>query len=144
MCNIELNLNIIRRKTKFQIWTNFQELLLEQAELFYHVKSIAPTGTITQEDIRDITQTLQEDSRWGQQLVIKCLSSFLREIKIISKLEWEFQDFFIILQGHTFWVGYSSSNVFYISNDFQNFPQLRMLALLATLSSFPSWTYYAL
>ena len=40
-----------------------QELLLEQAELFYHVKSIAPTGTITQEDIRDITHTLQEDSR---------------------------------------------------------------------------------
>ncbi|XP_050734657.1 rho GTPase-activating protein 190-like isoform X11 [Eriocheir sinensis] len=43
---------------------NFHELLLEQAELFYHVKSIAPTGTITQEDIRDITQTLQEDSRY--------------------------------------------------------------------------------
>lgn len=41
----------------------FQELLLEQAELFYHVKSLAPTGTITQEDIREITQTLQEDSR---------------------------------------------------------------------------------
>ncbi|XP_069168241.1 rho GTPase-activating protein 190 isoform X14 [Procambarus clarkii] len=41
---------------------NFHELLLEQAELFYHVKSIAPTGTITQEDIREITQTLQEDS----------------------------------------------------------------------------------
>lgn len=43
---------------------NFHELLLEQAELFYHVKSIAPTGTITQEDIRDITQTLQEDTRY--------------------------------------------------------------------------------
>ncbi|KAK8736140.1 hypothetical protein OTU49_004842 [Cherax quadricarinatus] len=43
---------------------NFHELLLEQAELFYHVKSIAPTGTITQEDIREITQTLQEDSRY--------------------------------------------------------------------------------
>ncbi|KAK4312268.1 hypothetical protein Pmani_016281 [Petrolisthes manimaculis] len=43
---------------------NFHELLLEQAELFYHVKSIAPTGTITQDDIRDITHTLQEDSRY--------------------------------------------------------------------------------
>lgn len=43
---------------------NFHELLLEQAELFYHVKSLAPTGTITQEDIREITQTLQEDSRY--------------------------------------------------------------------------------
>lgn len=43
---------------------NFHELLLEQAELFYHVKSIAPTGTITQDDIREITQTLQEDSRY--------------------------------------------------------------------------------
>ncbi|CAL4066050.1 unnamed protein product, partial [Meganyctiphanes norvegica] len=43
---------------------NFHELLLEQAELFYHVKSIAPSGTITQEDIREITHTLQEDSRY--------------------------------------------------------------------------------
>ncbi|XP_068241345.1 rho GTPase-activating protein 190 isoform X23 [Palaemon carinicauda] len=43
---------------------NFHELLLEQAELFYHVKSIAPSGTITQDDIREITQTLQEDSRY--------------------------------------------------------------------------------
>ncbi|RXG52306.1 Rho GTPase-activating protein [Armadillidium vulgare] len=41
-----------------------KELLLEHAELFYHVKSIVPSGTITQEDIREITQALQEDSRY--------------------------------------------------------------------------------
>lgn len=54
---VELSVNIF-------FFPFFQELLLEQAELFYHVKSIAPTGTITQEDIREITQTLQEDSRY--------------------------------------------------------------------------------
>ncbi|XP_059469346.1 rho GTPase-activating protein 190 isoform X13 [Neocloeon triangulifer] len=43
---------------------NFQELLLEHADLFYHFKSIAPSGTITQDDIKDITDALQEDSRY--------------------------------------------------------------------------------
>ncbi|KAL1491496.1 hypothetical protein ABEB36_012085 [Hypothenemus hampei] len=43
---------------------NFQELLLEHADLFYHFKSIAPSGTITQEDIKEITDTLQEDFRY--------------------------------------------------------------------------------
>ncbi|XP_063220269.1 rho GTPase-activating protein 190 isoform X2 [Bacillus rossius redtenbacheri] len=43
---------------------NFQELLLEHADLFYHFKSIAPTGTITQEDIKEITDALQDDSRY--------------------------------------------------------------------------------
>ena len=52
---------------------NFSELLLEHAELFYHVKSIAPSGTITQEDIREITQALQEDSRY------KCLDRLENE-----------------------------------------------------------------
>ncbi|KAL1130273.1 hypothetical protein AAG570_013211 [Ranatra chinensis] len=43
---------------------NFQELLLEHADLFYHFKSIAPTGTITQDDIKEITDSLKEDSRY--------------------------------------------------------------------------------
>ncbi|XP_050529458.1 rho GTPase-activating protein 190 isoform X3 [Daktulosphaira vitifoliae] len=43
---------------------NFQELLLEHANLFYHFKSIAPTGTITQDDIKEITDALKEDSRY--------------------------------------------------------------------------------
>nr|XP_022914892.1 rho GTPase-activating protein 190 isoform X6 [Onthophagus taurus] len=43
---------------------NFQELLLEHADLFYHFKSIAPAGTITQEDIKDITDVLQDDFRY--------------------------------------------------------------------------------
>ncbi|KAK9758629.1 RhoGAP domain [Popillia japonica] len=43
---------------------NFQELLLEHADLFYHFKSIAPTGTITQEDIKEITDVLQDDFRY--------------------------------------------------------------------------------
>lgn len=40
-----------------------QELLLEHADLFYHFKSISPTGTITQEDIKEITDVLQDDFR---------------------------------------------------------------------------------
>nr|CAD7428514.1 unnamed protein product [Timema monikensis] len=40
------------------------ELLLEHADLFYHFKSIAPTGTITQDDIKEITDALQDDSRY--------------------------------------------------------------------------------
>lgn len=43
---------------------NFQELLLEHAHLFYQFKSIAPSGTVTQDDIREITEELQDDSRY--------------------------------------------------------------------------------
>ncbi|XP_058794856.1 rho GTPase-activating protein 190 isoform X2 [Phymastichus coffea] len=43
---------------------NFQELLLEHADLFYHYKSIAPTGTITQDDIKEITDALIDDFRY--------------------------------------------------------------------------------
>ncbi|XP_032451674.1 rho GTPase-activating protein 190 isoform X7 [Nasonia vitripennis] len=43
---------------------NFQELLLEHADLFYHYKSIAPTGTITQDDIKEITDALLDDFRY--------------------------------------------------------------------------------
>lgn len=43
---------------------NFQELLLEHADLFYHFKSIEPSGTITQDDIKEITDVLQEDVRY--------------------------------------------------------------------------------
>lgn len=40
-----------------------QELLLEHADLFYHFKSIAPSGTITQDDIKEITDALLDDFR---------------------------------------------------------------------------------
>jgi hypothetical protein len=40
----------------------FQELL-EHADLFYHFKRIEPPGTITQNDIKDIADVLQEDIR---------------------------------------------------------------------------------
>ncbi|XP_024940341.1 rho GTPase-activating protein 190 isoform X7 [Cephus cinctus] len=43
---------------------NFQELLLEHADLFYHYKSIAPSGTITQDDIKEITDALVDDFRY--------------------------------------------------------------------------------
>ncbi|XP_053593266.1 rho GTPase-activating protein 190 isoform X1 [Microplitis demolitor] len=43
---------------------NFQELLLEHADLFYHFKSIAPSGTITQDDIKEITDALIDDFRY--------------------------------------------------------------------------------
>jgi hypothetical protein len=39
-----------------------QELLLERADLFYHFKSIASEGTVTQDDIKKITSALQDDS----------------------------------------------------------------------------------
>lgn len=42
----------------------FKELLLEHADLFYHFKSITPTGTITQDDIKEITDVLQDDFRY--------------------------------------------------------------------------------
>ena len=41
----------------------FQELLLERADLFYQFRS-SPMATVTQNDILDITEALQEDSRW--------------------------------------------------------------------------------
>ncbi|XP_050671751.1 rho GTPase-activating protein 190-like [Leptidea sinapis] len=50
----------IQRRAKH----NFQELLLEHADLFYHFKRISPTGTITQEDIKEITDVLQDDFRY--------------------------------------------------------------------------------
>ncbi|CAH2987177.1 unnamed protein product [Chilo suppressalis] len=50
----------IQRRAK----NNLQELLLEHADLFYHFKSISPTGTITQEDIKEITDVLQDDFRY--------------------------------------------------------------------------------
>ena len=37
---------------------------MEHAHLFYQFKSIAPSGTVTQDDIREITEELQEDSRY--------------------------------------------------------------------------------
>lgn len=43
---------------------NFQELLLEHADLFFHLKSITPSGTITQDDIKEITDVLQDDFRY--------------------------------------------------------------------------------
>jgi len=42
-----------------------QELLLEHADLFYHFKSIAPSGTITQDDIKEITDALLDDFRYA-------------------------------------------------------------------------------
>lgn len=44
-------------------YLSFQELLLEHADLFYHFKSLAPSGTITQDDIKDITDALLDDFR---------------------------------------------------------------------------------
>ncbi|XP_055930700.1 rho GTPase-activating protein 190-like isoform X8 [Argiope bruennichi] len=43
---------------------NFQELLLENAEIFYHFTSVGPGSVITQEDINKITEKLQEDLRY--------------------------------------------------------------------------------
>eukprot|EP00092_Neocalanus_flemingeri_P007705 GFUD01008321.1.p1 GENE.GFUD01008321.1~~GFUD01008321.1.p1 ORF type:complete len:1765 (+),score=291.33 GFUD01008321.1:752-6046(+) len=42
---------------------NFQELLLEKADLFYQFRS-SPAGTVTQDDILDITDNLAEDGRY--------------------------------------------------------------------------------
>ena len=41
---------------------SFQELLLERSDLFYQFRS-SPAGTVTQDDILDITDALHEDSR---------------------------------------------------------------------------------
>ncbi|XP_037919567.1 rho GTPase-activating protein 190 isoform X4 [Hermetia illucens] len=43
---------------------NFLELLLEHADLFQHFKNIEPSGTITQDDIKQITEVLQDDIRY--------------------------------------------------------------------------------
>ncbi|KAI4504260.1 hypothetical protein M0802_000731 [Mischocyttarus mexicanus] len=44
---------------------NFQELLLEHADLFYHFKSIvAPSEKITQDDVKEITDALLDDFRY--------------------------------------------------------------------------------
>lgn len=43
---------------------NFQELLLEHADLFHHFKSIEPSGSITQEDVKEITEVLKDDLRY--------------------------------------------------------------------------------
>jgi len=56
---------------------NFQELLLEHAHLFYQFKSIAPSGTVTQDDIREITEELQEDTRF------KCLDRLDNERRLL-------------------------------------------------------------
>ena len=42
---------------------NFQELLLEKADLFYQFRS-SPAGTVTQDDIMEITDNLAEDGRF--------------------------------------------------------------------------------
>ncbi|EEC01507.1 conserved hypothetical protein [Ixodes scapularis] len=44
--------------------SQFQELLLEHAELFYEFANVGPGSVITQEDIAKITEALQEDSRY--------------------------------------------------------------------------------
>jgi GTPase SAR1 family protein len=43
---------------------NFQELLLEHSNLFYHFASLGPGSVITQDDIGKITDALQEDTRF--------------------------------------------------------------------------------
>ncbi|XP_055846391.1 rho GTPase-activating protein 190 isoform X8 [Episyrphus balteatus] len=43
---------------------NFLELLLEHADLFQHFKNLEPSGTITQDDIKEITEVLQDDLRY--------------------------------------------------------------------------------
>lgn len=43
---------------------NFQELLLEHSDLFYHFASFGPGSVITQEDIFKITQILSDDVRF--------------------------------------------------------------------------------
>ena len=52
-----------QRELKQRSKKNFQELLLERADLFYQFRS-SPMATVTQNDILDITEALQEDSRY--------------------------------------------------------------------------------
>lgn len=56
------------------IWDMLQELLLEHADLFYHFKSIAPSGTITQDDIKEITDALLDDFRYEMSYQICIIS----------------------------------------------------------------------
>lgn len=57
-----------------------QELLLEHADLFYHFKSIAPSGTITQDDIKEITDALLDDFRY-EMLYQICITS---KVKVLN------------------------------------------------------------
>ena len=51
------------------LWLSFaQELLLERADLFYQFRS-GPAAAVTQEDILDISDALQEDSRYKNDLL---------------------------------------------------------------------------
>ena len=51
------------------LWLFFtQELLLERADLFYQFRS-GPAAAVTQEDILDISDALQEDSRYKNDLL---------------------------------------------------------------------------
>ena len=54
----------------------FQELLLERADLFYQFRS-SPMATVTQNDILDITEALQEDSRWDLFIQIFIFKRFI-------------------------------------------------------------------
>ncbi|GIZ01458.1 rho GTPase-activating protein 190 [Caerostris extrusa] len=54
----------IKREITEKAKQNFQELLLENAEIFYHFTSVGPGSVITQEDINKITEKLQEDLRY--------------------------------------------------------------------------------
>lgn len=57
-----------------------QELLLEHADLFYHFKSIAPSGTITQDDIKEITDALLDDFRY----VISYRICIISKVKVLN------------------------------------------------------------
>ena len=58
---------------------NFQELLLERADLFYQFRS-SPAGTVTQDDILDITDKLHEDFRYKSASIWR-ISTFLVKTK---------------------------------------------------------------
>ena len=69
---------------------NFQELLLEKADLFYQFRS-SPAGTVTQDDILDITDNLAEDGRYkaldrmdaDRKLLLFQVSYFAIDLKLI-------------------------------------------------------------
>ncbi|KAK9890323.1 hypothetical protein WA026_010422 [Henosepilachna vigintioctopunctata] len=56
---------------------NFQELLLEHANIFYNLKSMTSSGTISQECIKEIIEVLQDDFRY------KMLDKLDQERKLI-------------------------------------------------------------
>ena len=57
------------------LWLSFtQELLLERADLFYQFRS-GPAAAVTQEDILDISDALQEDSRYKNDSIVLMLMS---------------------------------------------------------------------